>query len=129
MTRSISLRLTCLLLAGAFLVAGPADVYGLLPCPHHDHRPAPSSTPDDPATGHTAHDAHGDRGDHDEDAPCTCVGSCHVSAGAPLATAPPAGETWLGSTRAGAVGPAEAVLPAGPPPFLTPYPTGPPLRS
>lgn len=127
-------RLAAALVAGTFVLAGSADVYGLHHCPHHDQRPAPeapvpSGTSLVEAAGETTDAGHAPHQGHEDDGPCTCVGSCHASASAPvLTTGPgaevdPAADTWVSDAEA------DEFLRAAPTPYLTPYPTGPPLRT
>lgn len=134
MKPSIAQRLAAAVLAGTFVLAGSADVYGLHHCPHHDHGPAPEApVPAGPSLVETASEAsdagHASHGDHGDDGPCTCVGTCHASASAPLVpTGPGAEGEPVAATRPRAPEP-DDVLPAAPVPYLTPYPTGPPLRT
>lgn len=134
MRRSIVQRLTATLLAGVFVLAGSADVYGLHDCPHHDHGPVPEApAPAGPSRAEVGHERaetdHAPHRDHEEPGPCTCVGSCHGSASVPVvATGPsthvqPIATTWVFTPEL------DDVLPSAPTPYLTPYPTGPPLRT
>lgn len=134
MRPSFAQRLTAALLAGMFVLAGSADVYGLHRCPHHGHGPVPEApapagfsqaegSHERAGTGHAPHR------DHEEPGPCTCVGTCHGSASVPVvATAPaadaePGAATWMRTPAS------DEFLPSGPTPYLIPYPTGPPLRT
>lgn len=138
MTRKPLHRAAAALLAGIFVLVGAADVYGFHRCPHHDPGSAPA---DDRPAAHSdraagaygwvgSHDARDDAGEHrTEDGPCTCVGTCHGSATAPLAAAVPATDFVtppLGFARTALSGTAAA---SGPVAYLLPYPTGPPLLS
>lgn len=134
MRPSITHRLAATVLAGIFILAGSADVYGLHHCPHHDHgHPPEAPSPVGPAqaeAGHERADAgHAPHQGHEDDGPCTCVGNCHGSASTALAPTGPGAEmepvatTWVGGATS------DDVLPSGPIPYLTPYPTGPPPRT
>lgn len=133
MTPSIRKRVAAVILAGAFVLAGSADVYGLHHCPHHDHRPVSGSSPAGPAHAEAdregPHADHAPARDHEDGPPCTCVGSCHASASAPLLSAGPAVEAEPAAAAPSATAGARDVLPAAPAPYLTPYPTGPPSRT
>lgn len=70
------------------LVAGAEEALGYHRCPHHEAVPGEHG----PLPAHSAHRAHGStehqsgthRGSAPE-APCTCIGTCHTTAAAPLA--------------------------------------------
>lgn len=134
MRPSIAERLAAALLAGTFVLAGSADVYGLHHCPHHGHGPVPEApSPAGPSQAEAGHERP-DAGDashrgHEEDGPCTCVGSCHASASAPLVPTGPGAEGEPVASAPGLAPEADDVLPAAPAPYLTPYPTGPPFRT
>lgn len=130
MRRSIVQRAAAALLAGFFLLAGTADVYGLHSCPHHDHGGAETAAEAGPVTaGHDlllAADDHD--GDPATDGPCTCVGSCHGSAATPaVAEAPtsPAADLLRADRCLQAQG--HPAPPGDPTAFLLPLPNGPPL--
>lgn len=133
MRPSLTRRMAAAALAGIFLLAGSADVYGLHHCPHHQHGPAHETPAPAGASAAEAGQDRADTGDaphhgHDDEAPCTCVGSCHGSASAPVVAKGPATDvepvatTWRGTPEP------EGVLPDAPTPYLTPYPTGPPFQ-
>lgn len=129
MKRSLLQRTTAGLLAGIFLLAGTADVYGLHSCPHHDHGDAAPPAADAPAADHRAHVTPGSPGQEaPAGAPCTCVGSCHGSAATPVVSGGPDNPTsdLLSAIRPLAA-PAHPTPGTDPTAFLVPYPNGPPL--
>jgi hypothetical protein len=73
-------RLVASALAVLFLTTGAVDAYGLHRCPHHDGLPADAEEP----TAAHAHAAHAADPSHDDEhgshGPCTCVGTCSVTA-------------------------------------------------
>lgn len=125
-------RLVAGLLAGLFLLAGAADVYGLHRCPHHE----PAGGPEAPSEQllcasppplphlHPATD-----GAPEEDAgPCTCVGSCHGSATTPAVSDRPTPLAERPALAARRVAPPLEDAPStDPSAHLVPYPNGPPL--
>lgn len=131
MHRSIGQRLTSGLLAGIFLLAGMADVYGLHRCPHHHRGRDSVQAVQTPGPHHAAVTPPSDGSGEDpgpDGGPCTCVGSCHGSAATPVvARAPRAPSTDLLAARR-LLAPPELGAPAtSAPAYLVPYPTGPPL--
>lgn len=130
MRRSILQRATAGLLAGIFLLAGSADVYGLHRCPHHGHHggsDAPAQAAEVPAPD-VVHFTSGPADDErPTGGPCTCVGSCHGSASTPVVAAAPAGpasDLLRADLRLAAA--AHDAPAADPTAFLVPYPNGPP---
>jgi len=88
-------RLSTLFLAVAFLVAGGRDVLGQSGCTHHG-RPEQAHAASTHASGSAA-EHHGRAADEaaaqaghsdQHDSPCTCIGTCSVTAATPL---PPLG--------------------------------------
>ena len=81
-------RLPALLLAVHFLLAaGAGEAFGYHPCPHHEAVPGKHG----PLSAHAGHHVHGSNehqpgthGDPEQEAPCTCIGTCHGTAAAPF---------------------------------------------
>lgn len=131
MNRSLLQRTTAALLAGIFLLAGTADVYGLHDCPHHDHGGGDAAVQAAEATP-PGHDAHVTSGQPEHEppagAPCTCVGTCHGSAAAPVvAQGPESPATDLVRAERRLTAPTRPAPSTDPTAFLIPYPNGPPL--
>lgn len=130
MKHSLLQRTTAGLLAGIFLLAGTADVYGLHDCPHHEHGGDETArTADAPSTHQGAHATSG-TSDRDEPTgvPCTCVGSCHGSAATPVVSGGPESPTTdLPSAVRSLAAPAHPTPGTDPTSYLLPYPNGPPL--
>lgn len=130
MKRSLLQRTTAGLLAGIFLLAGTADVYGLHSCPHHDHGGDDAAhAADAPSTELRHHVAPAPSDQEQPDgAPCTCVGSCHGSAATPVVSGgPESPDTDLLPAARSLAAPAHPTPATDPTDFLAPYPNGPPL--
>jgi hypothetical protein len=128
MRRSIVQRAAAALLAGFFLLAGTADVYGLHSCPHHDHGGAETAAEAGPVTaGHDlllAADDHD--GDPATDGPCTCVGSCHGGAAAPVPGVAPLTSVPVATTRRDLLPKTTENRARDRPAYLLPFPNAPP---
>ena len=121
--RSTLARLIALLALAAFFAGASGDVYGYHDCPHHS---LPSAQAADVAHSHDAGGA-GPAAPHGEHSgPCTCVGTCHATASAPvLATVAP----YAPLPRADIVVASPVAAVASPRKIvgrLLPYPNGPP---
>lgn len=86
--RSVALVLALLL----FLLAGAGEASILHECAHHDMPAAGHAAAGHVAAGEAGAGPHQERhtGSADspaDDAPCTCIGTCHASAAAPVAVA------------------------------------------
>lgn len=136
MRRSAGARATAGLLAGVFLLAGAADVYGLHRCSHHDrtdpvadvaHAAAETAAPGRPVLA-PASDPE-DAGEHPSDGFCTCVGACHAGAASPT---PGSGTASPVSGRVGTValhGSGADAPRAARSEYLLPFANAPPLSA
>lgn len=136
MRRSAGVRATAGLLAGVFLLAGAADVYGLHRCSHHDrtdpvtevaHAAAETAAPGRPVLAPASDPENA--GEHPSDGFCTCVGACHAGAASP---SPAAGASTPASGRVGSVAfnRLEAEAPrASRSDYLLPFANAPPLSA
>lgn len=131
MRRSLTTRLTSLALLLVFIGVGTTEAYAVRECPHHD--PAGSLAADDHRAPHDVVRVpeEGDRRPaHDStQPPCSCVGTCHASADAPLGSTAPV-RVHLADRIAVQAPPAPSISPLpDAPAYLLPYPNGPPLSA
>lgn len=137
MRRGTPSRLTSLFLLLAFLGVGTAEAFAVRECPHHElptdsvAANAASSHDVEPRSTSVSTTADEDAGGEpaDTDHPCSCVGTCHAAADAPLGSYEPAAR-GLGDGTALHAPSALAASPLAPSPaYLLPYPNGPPLSA
>lgn len=143
--RRTSLRVSALLLTVLFLATAARDALGVGGCPHHDgtltgalHAPdafahighSPGAAAHHPAVhavagSDTSLREGGTPADHGD--VCTCIGTCHLAASAPLPGASIVAWQPVEPATAEVATPESRLALPGPAPFLLPYATAPPL--
>lgn len=119
-------QILAVLLGTLFVFGVGSETYGWHDCPHH-HRDAPPSTAADPAPGPHPVAQNADDLPSPSTGPCTCVGSCHAGATAPLPSIVTPAPDLEAAARAAVAPRPSGFIAHRVHPYFLPYPNGPPL--